>query len=250
MDAIENSLKSDEILMEAKIIKNNTDQLNNKRKNNNNNAENAPSIASKSASMNISKSQSQNSINPILMSAYDAYNVGNDGLALKQYKQVLQRDVRNSDALLGLGAIAQRQGRLADATSWYSKVLEVDPKNSIAMTYLFENQPQNNEHNSETQLKNLLVIQPNDANLHALFGNFYAQNNQWPAAQQAYFDAFRLNASAENALNLAVSLDQMGKPALALPYYQQALVISEVQAKIGGNQIDRISIEARIKAIN
>ena len=250
MDAIENSLKSDEILMEAKIIKNNTDQLNNKRKNNNNNAENAPSIASKSASMNISKSQSQNSINPILMSAYNAYNVGNDGLALKQYKQVLQRDVRNSDALLGLGAIAQRQGRLADATSWYSKVLEVDPKNSIAMTYLFENQPQNNEQNTETQLKNLLVKQPNDANLHALFGNFYAQNNQWPAAQQAYFDAFRLNASAENALNLAVSLDQMGKPALALPYYQQALVISEVQAKIGGNQIDRISIEARIKAIN
>lgn len=249
-DATENSLKSDEILMEAKTIKNNTDQLNNKRKNNNNNAENAPSIASNSASMNISKSQSQNSINPILMSAYDAYNAGNDPLALKQYKQVLQRDVRNSDALLGLGAIAQRQGRLADATSWYSKVLEVDPKNSIAMTYLFENQPQNNEQNIETQLKNLLAKQPNDANLHTLLGNFYAQNNQWPAAQQAYFDAFRFNASAENALNLAVSLDQMGKPVLALPYYQQALVISVDLAKISGNQIDRASIEARIKAIS
>ena len=248
-DVTENSLKSDEILVEAKSIKNNTDKLN-KQKINNNNAENVPSIASTSASMRISKSQSQNSINPILMNAYDAYNAGNDILALKLYKQVLQRDVSNSDALLGLGAIAGRQGRLADAMSWYAKVLEVDPKNSIAMTYLFENQPQNNEYNSETQLKNLLAKQPNDANLHALLGNFHAQKNQWPAAQQAYFDAFRLNASAESALNLAVSLDQMGKPALALPYYLQALILSKDVAKNSGSQIDKASIEARIKAIN
>ena len=131
-------------------------------------------------------------------------------------------------------------------------MLEVDPKNSVAISFLLENQPQNQNQNenTETQLKNMLVIQPNDANLHALLGNFHAQNNQWPAAQQAYFDAYRLNASAHNALNLAVSLDQMGKPALALPYYQQALAIAQDRAQTGGSQIDKTSIEARIKAIS
>ena len=250
--AIENSLNADEVLIAVKTIKNSSARPNKQSQKDKDLAFNSQAIASESASMRVTRTQSQNSINPVLTSAFEAYNAGNDAAALKLYKQVLQRDVRNSDALLGLGAIAQRQGRLADANGWYNKVLEVDPKNSVAISFLLENQPQNQNQNenTETQLKNMLVIQPNDANLHALLGNFHAQNNQWPAAQQAYFDAYRLNASAHNALNLAVSLDQMGKPALALPYYQQALAMARDQSQTGVSQIDKTSIEARIKAIS
>ena len=91
----------------------------------------------------------------------------------------------------------------------------------------------------------MLAKQPDDANLHAALGNLYAEQNQWPAAQQAYFDAYRLQASADNAFNLAVSLDQMGKSKLALPYYQRALTL----AKTGSNGIDIAALEARIAAI-
>ncbi len=244
--AVENMEEMDEALQETKLVKNSNEQKASQRKRNAIINMDTQSIASQSASINVTKSQSQNSINPILMGAFEAYNAGKDAQALKLYKQVLQRDVRNVDALLGLGAIAQRQGRLADANGWYAKVLEVEPKNSIAMTSILDSQPQNDVASTESRIKNMLAKQPNDANLHASLGNFYAEANQWPAAQQAYFDAYRLNASADNALNLAVSLDQMGKPKLALPYYQQALAL----AQSGNSNIDKATLEARIAAIN
>lgn len=205
-------------------------------------------IASKSVSIQISKNKEPAGVNPVLMRAYDAYNAGNDSDATKLYKQVLQRDVRDIDALLGLGAIAQRQGRLLDANGWYGKVLELEPKNSMALNFNLaanlDNESQNAV-NSESRIKNMLAKQPDDANLHATLGNFYADSNQWSAAQQAYFDAYRLNASADNAFNLAISLDQLGKPKLALPYYQRALQLSQA----AGSNIDKAALEARIAAI-
>ncbi|WP_020167062.1 tetratricopeptide repeat protein [Methylotenera versatilis] len=208
-------------------------------------------IASKSASIQVSKTKPQMGVNPILMDAFNAYNAGNDDVASKLYRQVLQRDVRNVDALLGLGAIAQRQGRIADANGWYAKVLEVEPRNALATSAILDSQSptnlanQGDAANNESRIKNMLAKQPDDANLHATLGNFYADLNQWAAAQQAYFDAFRLNASADNAFNLAVSLDQLGKPKLALPYYQRALQL----AQSGSSNIDKNVLEARIAAI-
>ena len=207
-------------------------------------------IATPSASISVSKTKSEAAgINPVLMSAYEAYNAGDDAKAQKLYKQVLQRDVRNVDALLGLGAIASRQGRVADANGWFGKVLELDPRNSMAQAALLDsnlqsNQAQGNEVNIESRIKNMLAKHPGDANLHVALGNLYAEQNQWPAAQQAYFDAYSLNGSADNAFNLAVSLDQMGKAKLALPYYQRALA----QAT-GTSDIDKAALEARIAAI-
>ena len=203
------------------------------------------STYSPNASMKVSKTKSESAgVNPVLMSAYEAYNAGDDANAQKLYKQVLQRDVRNVDALLGLGAIATRQGRDADANGWFAKVLELDPRNSMAQAALLDTQPQGSEANSESRIKNMLAKHPNDPNLHVALGNFYAEQNQWLAAQQSYFDAYSLNTSADNAFNLAVSLDQMGKPKLALPYYQRAL-----EQASSTSSIDKAALEARIAAI-
>jgi tetratricopeptide (TPR) repeat protein len=206
-------------------------------------------IASESASISVTKSTPPPSVNPALMSAYDAYNAGKDAEAQNLYKQVLKSDIRNVDALLGLGAIASRQGRIADANGWYGKVIEVDPGNSIAKaamldSNLMSNQTQGDELSNETNLKNMLAKHPGDANLYVALGNLYAEQNQWPAAQQAYFEAYSLNKTTDNAYNLAVSLDHMGKPKLALPYYMRALE----QATDAGS-IDKAALQARISAI-
>ncbi len=202
-------------------------------------------IASKSASIEVSKTKPQLAVNPVLMDAYNAYNAGDDAVASKLYRQVLQQDLRNVDALLGLGAIAQRQGRIADANGWYGKVLELEPRNALAVAAVLQSQPQNNVASSESRIKNMLAKHPDDPNLHATLGNFYADLNQWGDAQQAYFEAYRLNLSADNAFNLAVSLDQLGKSALALPYYQRALQL----AQSGSTNIDKNALQARIEAI-
>jgi tetratricopeptide (TPR) repeat protein len=204
-------------------------------------------IASDSATIQVTKSHAQAEINPAVMRAYEAYNAGNDAEAQKLYKQVLQRDVRNVDALLGLGAIATRQGRTADANGWYGKVLELEPRNAIALAALIshpESASDGQQADQESRIKSMLAKQPDDANLHAALGQYYADKNQWSSAQQAYFDAYRLNPSADNAFNLAVSLDQMRKPKLALPYYQRALEQAD-----GASNIDKIALQARISAI-
>jgi tetratricopeptide (TPR) repeat protein len=99
---------------------------------------------------------------------------------------------------------------------------------------------------AESRLKSLLAQQPEAAYLHAALGGVYAEQNQWPSAQQAYFQAFRVDpASAEYAFNLAVSLDQMGKQDLALDYYQRARDLLPKQ----GGAVGREGLDTRISQL-
>jgi len=206
-----------------------------------------PVINNKQKSLTlISKVQSQG-VDPTLLAAYQAFTRGEDANAQQQYRQVLQRDVRNVDALLGMAAIAQRQGRDADAQGWYQKVLEIEPRNSIAQTAIVSPQVNTDAVGAESRIKSMIAQQPEGANLHAALGNLYAEQNQWPYAQEAYFNASRLAPNnADYAFNLAISLDQMGKSSLALKQYQRAL---DLLNKSGGTSPDRAQLEARIREL-
>lgn len=196
------------------------------------------------AGVKVTRNNPPPAINPNLITAYEAFNAGDDTTAQAAYRRVLQADVRNTDALLGMAAIAMRQGRGNDAFGWYGKVLEVDPRNSFAQSAMASLLGQADPVSSESRIKNLIALQPSAAHLHAALGSLYADHQQWPQAQQAYFEAHRLDAAnPEHAFNLAVSLDQLGKSALALQYYRQALSL------LGSNNetaIDRAALEARI----
>lgn len=183
-------------------------------------------------------------INPNLVSAYQAFQAGDDTAAQAAYRRVLQADVRNTDALLGMAAIAMRQDRGNDALGWYGKVLEVEPRNSFAQSAMATLLGQADPVSSESRIRNLIALQPDAAHLHAALGSLYAEHNQWPQAQQAYFEAHRLDAAnPEHAFNLAVSLDQLGKSALALQYYRQTLSLLGNQSAAA---IDRAALESRI----
>ncbi len=186
-------------------------------------------------------------IDPTLLAAYQAFIRGEDTSAQQQYRHVLQRDVRSVDALLGMAAIAQRQGRKDDATGWYQKVLDVDPQNSIAQTGLVSLSVSADTSNSESRIKSMLAQQPDVAHLHAALGDFYAEQGQWASAQAAYFEASHFAPNnADYIFNLAVSLDQMGKQKLALAQYQRTL---ELLNQSGGSTPDRATLEARILAL-
>jgi tetratricopeptide (TPR) repeat protein len=71
---------------------------------------------------------------------------------------------------------------------------------------------------------------PTSAYIHSSLGNIYARQHQWTQAQQAYFEAYHYdNTRADYAYNLAISLDHLNQPRLAIIYYQQALQLARNQ---------------------
>jgi cytochrome c-type biogenesis protein CcmH/NrfG len=182
-----------------------------------------------------------------LLEAYQALNHREYIVAQQQYQQVLQGDMRNIDALLGMAVIAQQQGRDADAQAWDEKVLEVEPRNAIALSLMASYQANNDIIAEESKLKSMLVQQPEAASFHAALGNLYANQNQWQIAQEAFFNACRFAPNnADYAFNLAISLDHMAKYSLALEQYQRALKLLNLSAVASP---DRAQLEVRVKAL-
>jgi len=187
--------------------------------------------------------KSEPAVDATAMAAYQAFSAGDDAAAGRLYRQLLQSDPRNLDALLGLAAVAARQENGDEAAAHYARALELDPRNSVAQAGLIALLGQADPVAAESRLKSLLAQQPDAAYLHAALGGVYAEKSQWANAQQAYFQAFHLDpGNAEYAFNLAVSLDQLSKPDLALDFYQRARDLLPGH----GGAIDRASLGARI----
>lgn len=192
----------------------------------------------------ITKNQPLPRVDETLLSAYNALMTGNMSEAQAKYRQVLHKNISNIDALLGMATIAQKTYRHADAVGWYQKVLEIEPNNAIALAGIVNASPNTNHIAQISRLKNLIASQPTVASFHASLGNLYATQNQWPEAQSAYFNACRYHPNnAEYTFNLAVSLEHLGKPNLALVQYQRAL---DLVTTAGAASPDRALLSARI----
>lgn len=165
-------------------------------------------------------------IDPTLMQAYEALQQGDFARARGLYEQVWQADPRNLDALLGLAAIAARNGESTLALRYYQAALELDPRNPYAQAGLLSIVGGADPLATESQIKLLIAREPS-ALLYFALGTLYADQGQWPSAQQAYFQAYQLQSdNPDYAFNLAVGLEHMGQPRAALEYYRKALDLS------------------------
>ncbi|HRD89542.1 MAG TPA: tetratricopeptide repeat protein, partial [Accumulibacter sp.] len=161
--------------------------------------------------------------------AYDDWQAGRVDEAERAYEQVLRRDPRSADALLGLAAIAVRQGRYERAQNLYLRVLESDPADPTAQAALINLHGGGDGGQSESRLKTLLAAQPDSPPLHFALGNLYSRQRRWSDAQQAYFQAYALDPDNPDYLfNVAVSLDHLRQGKLALQYYRMALSAADL----------------------
>ena len=157
----------------------------------------------------------------LLNNAYQAYRSGKFEQAQLLYRDVLSQDPRNTDALLGLAAIAQHRGADALAVQYYGKVLALDPRNAVANAGM---SALSTDENHESRLKMLLAEQKDSPSLLFALGNQYADQARWGEAQQAYFNAYKLESdNADLAFNLAISLEHLGQNKLSSQYYQRAV---------------------------
>jgi tetratricopeptide (TPR) repeat protein len=159
-----------------------------------------------------------------LNQAYEAFHADRLGDARRGYEQVLRNDPRNADALLGLAAIAARQGQFERSQDLYLRVLEADPGDITAQAALISLRGSSDAGQSESRLKTLLGGQPDSSPLHFALGNLYARQGRWSEAQQAYFEAYAHDPdNGDYLFNVAVSLDHLRQSKLAAQYYRMAL---------------------------
>ncbi len=160
--------------------------------------------------------------------AYQAWEANRLDDARRGYEQVLKGDSRNADALLGLAAIAARQGQLERAQAFYLRVLDSDPTDVTAQAALINLRGQSGAEQSESRLKTLISRQPDSPALYFSLGNLYAGQGRWNDGQQAYFQAYSLEpGNADYIFNVAVSLDHLRQKKLAAQYYRMALLAAE-----------------------
>ena len=167
-------------------------------------------------------------VHPKVQSGYAAYTAGDLDTARADYQEALRDDPANRDALLGLAAVDVRTGRFEAAEATYLKLLRADPRDPHAQAALVALRGARLDPLvTESRLKNLLASDPDAHVLNFALGNQLAQQGRWSEAQQEYFKAFAAEPdNADFAYNLAVSLDHLRQPKLALEYYQRAVALS------------------------
>lgn len=189
----------------------------------------APPAAPVQREASVSTSRPALQVHPKVDSAYAAYLAGDLATARADYQQALREDGGNRDALLGLAAIDVRTGRHESAEATYLRLLQVDPTDAHAQAGVIAlRSARLDPLTTESRVKSMLAADPGANVLHFTLGNQLAQQGRWAEAQQEYFKAFAAEPdNADFAYNLAVSLDHVRQPKLALEYYRRALVLAE-----------------------
>ncbi|HEV2008505.1 MAG TPA: tetratricopeptide repeat protein, partial [Burkholderiales bacterium] len=171
------------------------------------------------------------SVNALHAEAYAALAAGNFESSQRLYSQLLRSEPGNVDAVLGLAAIATQQGDSDASTRHYLKVLELDPRNPLAQAGLIGIVGRADPQSAETRVKQLIARDPS-AYLYFTLGNTYIDQNRWPDAQQAFFQAYHMQPdNPDYAYNLAVALEQIGQPKPALDFYRRAAQLASARGR-------------------
>ncbi len=187
-------------------------------------------------------------INPLASQAYLAWQQGRFEQAQALYSALLQQQPTNTDALLGLAAIAAQRDQPDQAVRYYSNVLRLDPHNPTAQAGLINLADAADPQATGPRLRQLVASEPNNAALSYALGNHYSRSGNWQAAEQAYFSAVGNDPGhPDYVYNLAVSLDHLGQTSQALGYYQQAIRLA---AQRGHSSFDSNQVKARIQALS
>ncbi|MGE0859567.1 MAG: tetratricopeptide repeat protein [Gammaproteobacteria bacterium] len=193
----------------------------------------------------IARSRGPNAVDAALAAGYAALQRGDVEGAAAQYQRARAQAPERRDTLLGLAAVAQRRGDRNRAAEYYAEVLRRQPDDPVASAALLSLTATDGEAGA-ARLRLLLDRNGDAAYLHAALGQWYARAGRWADAQQAYFDAARLDAAnADYAFNLAVSLERLGQGRVALAHYQQALALRALR----GAAFDPAIAAARVSAL-
>lgn len=182
----------------------------------------------------------------LLQQAYADFQAGRLDAAARAWREIVAVEPLQADAWLGLAVLAHRAGRREDAVLAYRRVLRIDPDNGPARAGLARLDGGAGDPLEESRLREAVARAPADAMLNSALARLLSEQGRWDEAQPFWFAAHAA-APQEPAhcFNLAVSLDRLHKPDLALRYYRQALAL----AGQGAPNFDLAAAKARVLAL-
>jgi tetratricopeptide (TPR) repeat protein len=172
--------------------------------------------------------------------AYRAYQQGRWAEAQALYQDALMQDSHNRDALLGSAAVAVRLGNINEALGFYQQQLERDPKDEYALSGIMALSLDGNKVQLLSDVDKLLQEKPAAVHLLLLKGRLLANQQQWAAAQEVFFDAWRYDKNnADIAYNLAICLDRLSQPKEAMRFYQMALSLKTPASSFSADVVEK-----------
>jgi Flp pilus assembly protein TadD len=130
--------------------------------------------------------------------------------AIAAYRKAIEVNPEASGALVNLGTIAFRKGKLREAAEYYLRAVEADPSYSLA---------------------------------HFNLGNLYDEEGNLPAARERYLEAIRLNPRYADAyFNIALLCERTGDLLQAIGYWQTYLKLDSTSTWAGAarKQLERL----------
>lgn len=157
--------------------------------------------------------------------ALQHHQAGRLAQAEQIYRQILQQQPNQVDALHLLGAIAHQAGQLEDAIALYQQALTLNP----ALAQVHNNlgialKQQGQLEEAIQHYYQAIALQPNSAQFHYNLGIAFQAQERLEEASQHYHTATVLQPnSAESYNNLGYILTQLGKLEEALACYDTAI---------------------------
>lgn len=210
-------------------------------------------------------------ISEMLTNAVQLHQSGRLRDAEQIYRQILQRDPRNADALHLMGVIAHQEGRHSEAVEWieraigihanvpdfhknlggallelrkypeaiasYSRAIQLDRQHAAAHNGLGNAlRAQGRFDEAEESCRRAMAIRPDYAEAYDSLGNLLRDQGKYAEAIACFQKALELRpGQAESHNNLANALKDHGKLAEAVECYRKALEIRPDAAAIHHN---------------
>ena len=209
-------------------------------------AEPASSEASQKVSgVSFVKQRKAPEVAATLNSAYENFKLQHYEEALALYRQAMATDENSIDANLGVGSVLFELKDYQSALRYFERVLASDSFNILAISKKAEIlKLQNKDYQDPGFLPVSGEYFSEDASNYFYLGQVHASNGEWKKAQEAFFQAHSMDKDNDlYAYNLAVSLDQLQKRTLALPYYEKVLAgkaIATLDYKKIANRVNSI----------
>ncbi len=161
---------------------------------------------------------------------------GQVSAAIRLYKNLVNSNPKDVDALFGLASAYQRDGQKDKSTEIYNKILKSHPRHKEALNNFLALASEEAPEDALFQLQKLERINPNFSPVQAQIAMIYLRTNRLNQSEIYFRKALEL--SPDNLIyqyNLAITLDKQAKYSQAIPFYQKIVDSSKQGLSIPGS---------------